>query len=446
MKIIAAVFLCLLLATPASWAGFDEGVAAYRQGDYAAALREFRTPAEQGDADAQFNLGLMYRKGQGVAQDYALAMKWYRKAAEQGYASAQINLGFMYDKGQGVPQNYIEAHKWFNLAATKGNKAARKNRDNIEKRMTRGQLAEAQRLARSWKPRKNAAVPVPRAPDTTGISQRIARTQRQLASLGYDPGAADGVLGPKTRAAIRAFEAREGLTVTGTISERLEAALRSASPTVANKASRPLKKTSTGSGFFVSPAGHVLTNEHVVAKCREVRVAGAKSARGIVVDKKIDLALLKLSPGGRSAVRFRDGRGVRTGDDIIVAGYPLHGLVSSELNVTKGIVSSLTGPRDDRRIMQITAPVQPGNSGGPVLDASGHVVGVVVARLDALKLARKSGIRPQNVNFAISEGSARAFLDSHDVLYETARSAKSVPTADIAARAKGYTVLIECWK
>ena len=153
-----------------------------------------------------------------------------------------------------------------------------------------------------------------------------------------------------------------------------------------------------------------------------------------------------MSSGGRNAATFRGGRGVRTGDDIVVVGYPLQGLLSSELNVTKGSVSNLTGPGEDRRIMQITAPVQPGSSGGPVLDASGHIVGVVVARLDAIKQARRTGRLPQNVNFAISEGTARAFLDAHDVPYETADSKSPIPTADIAAKAKGYTVLIECWK
>ncbi len=124
----------------------------------------------------------------------------------------------------------------------------------------------------------------------------------------------------------------------------------------------------------------------------------------------------------------------------------LHGLLTSDINVTTGTISALAGPGDDRRIFQITAPVQPGNSGGPVLDASGHVVGVVVARLDALKMAHLTGRLPQNVNFAISEGAARAFLDAHDVPYKTARSNRTMPTTDIAANAKGYTVLIECWK
>ncbi len=82
-------------------------------------------------------------------------------------------------------------------------------------------------------------------------------------------------------------------------------------------------------------------------------------------------------------------------------------LLSSDLNVTTGVVSALAGPGNNRRLIQITAPIQPGNSGGPVLDQSGHVVGVVVARLDALKLVQRTGRLPQNVNFAISEGIPR---------------------------------------
>ena len=147
-----------------------------------------------------------------------------------------------------------------------------------------------------------------------------------------------------------------------------------------------------------------------------------------------------------AAGKFRQGRGIRPGDDIVVIGYPLRGLLASGANVTTGTVSALAGPGDDRSQIQITAPVQPGNSGGPVLDQSGHVVGVVVGRLDAIKLARLTGKLPQNVNFAVSEGTARAFLEAHDVAYDTGPSTKTMSNADIAARAKAFTVLIECWK
>ncbi len=131
----------------------DEGEAAYERGDYATALREFRVLATQGNAPAQFSLGIMYYEGRGVPQDYAEAVKWFRKAAEQGHAKAQYNLARMYNKGWGVPQDYIQAHMWFNLAGAQGFKPAAKSRDYVAKLMTPAQIAEAQRLAREWKPK-----------------------------------------------------------------------------------------------------------------------------------------------------------------------------------------------------------------------------------------------------------------------------------------------------
>ncbi len=104
------------------------------------------------------------------------------------------------------------------------------------------------------------------------------------------------------------------------------------------------------------------------------------------------------------------------------------------------------GPGNDRRLIQITAPVQPGNSGGPVLDSSGNIVGVVVGRLNALKLAQQTGRLPQNVNFAISGATARAFLDAHEIRYKVARSTATLSSVDIAALARGFTVSVECRK
>ncbi len=145
------VFTLLLLFWPALvYADFQAGLAAYNQGDYATALKEWRPLAEQGDATAQFNLGVMYNFGQGVPQDYQEAVRWYRLAAEQGYAPAQFNLGFLYDKGQGVPQDYVQAHMWYNLAAAQNQEQATSMRDGLAEKMTPEQIAEAQRLAREW--------------------------------------------------------------------------------------------------------------------------------------------------------------------------------------------------------------------------------------------------------------------------------------------------------
>ena len=116
--------------------------------DYKTAVQWFRRAAEQGHAMAQFNLGLMYDKGEGVPQDYKTAAQWYRRAAEQGNAMAQFNLGVMYRKGEGVPQDYVHAHMWANIAASGGDKNAVKTRNLIEKEMTPAQIAEAQELAR----------------------------------------------------------------------------------------------------------------------------------------------------------------------------------------------------------------------------------------------------------------------------------------------------------
>ncbi len=131
---------------------------------------------------------------------------------------------------------------------------------------------------------------------------------------------------------------------------------------------------------------------------------------------------------------------------MVVVGFPLQGVLSSDLNVTTGIVSALAGPGNDRRLLQMTAPVQPGNSGGPLLDLSGNVVGVVVGKLDAIKLAQLTGDIPQNVNFAIAGGIARAFMDANGVHYEMASSDATLSPADITERAREFTLLIECWK
>jgi TPR repeat protein len=135
----------------------------YREGtgvpqDYAAAMGWYQKAADQGNAPAQFNLGFMYFNGLGVAQDYAAALSWYRRAADQGNTAAQLNLGVMYLQGEGAPKDYVSAYMWFNLAAAaipavEFPNVAAAYRDEVAEKMTSEQVAEAQRLAREWKPR-----------------------------------------------------------------------------------------------------------------------------------------------------------------------------------------------------------------------------------------------------------------------------------------------------
>jgi uncharacterized protein len=118
--------------------------------DDAEAVKWFRKAAEQGNAKAQYYLGFMYANGTGVPEDDAEAVKWYRKAAEQGYANAQFNLGLMYLNGEGVPEDNVFAYMWFNLAAAQGDEDAKKGKGMISGNMTKEQIAEAQKLSREW--------------------------------------------------------------------------------------------------------------------------------------------------------------------------------------------------------------------------------------------------------------------------------------------------------
>lgn len=145
--------LSLAIALPAL-ADFASGLAAYQKGDYAAAAKEWRPEAEQGDAPSQYNLGLLYLDGHGVPQDPTEAAKWFRRAAEQGYTEAQHNLGALYGSGQGVRRDYIEAYKWMNICAATGNHGCTTQRDLLAKKLKPAQLAQAQRVASEFSPRK----------------------------------------------------------------------------------------------------------------------------------------------------------------------------------------------------------------------------------------------------------------------------------------------------
>ena len=137
---------------------FEEAATAYDRGDYETAFQLMRTLAKQGDAFAQFNLGVMYGQGRGVPQDKTEAMKWYRRAAERGDADAQFSLGTMYRFGRGVPQDGVQAYKWFSLAALRFSASEKEyrdmaveNRDGVAAKMTPAQIAEAKKLASEWR-------------------------------------------------------------------------------------------------------------------------------------------------------------------------------------------------------------------------------------------------------------------------------------------------------
>lgn len=207
----------------------------------------------------------------------------------------------------------------------------------------------------------------------------------------------------------------------------------------------PALLTSIGTGFFVGDI-NVLTNHHVVEGCSTISINNSyyeSPATIAKTDQIIDLALLKTRKKSDSIAEFRLGRGVRTGDDVIVAGYPLGKALGSGLKATTGNISSLSGLDGDVTEMQITAPIHGGNSGGPVLDRSGNVVGVVVSKLGK-KAEEYFEESLQNINFAIKENMVLSFLDANDIRYNMKPSNEIMDAADIVDKAKKYVVQIQC--
>ena len=185
---VAALILAVALARSVAAGPLEDALDAAEHHDYATAIGRWRPLADQGEVDAQYNLGVMYDKGQGVTRDYAIAVSWFRKAADQGFAPAQLSLGVMYENGLGVPQdlttaaswyrraadqgdaaaqlnlrvmyengwgvtqNHLMAHMWFSLAAARGDRDAATNRDIAAAKLTPAQIAKAQRLFREWEP------------------------------------------------------------------------------------------------------------------------------------------------------------------------------------------------------------------------------------------------------------------------------------------------------
>jgi hypothetical protein len=349
--------------------------------DHKEAAKWYRMAAEQGNAGAQFNLGVMYLGDCGLQQDFTEAARWFRLAAVQGEAQAMRNLGLMYDKGDGVLQNYILAYAWFNLAATQDQEDAPHNRDIVAEKMTASQIAEAQALS--------------------------AQLQQEINRSSAAP--APATLAPET----------SGIP--------------------------DLRPKGSGSGFIITKDGYVLTCQHVIDNADSIEVAiedHVYPAKLIREDKHNDLALLKIS-GTFPPLAFSSNRSAQMGQEVFTIGYPNPILQGSSAKLTKGTVASLAGFQDDLRLYQISVPVQPGNSGGPLLDLSGNIIGVIVAILDAKIAFDVSGSLPQNVNYAVKSSYAQALLDAlPEVSEELPPPYQGQPFADVVNRVNKSAVMV----
>jgi len=239
-----------------------------------------------------------------------------------------------------------------------------------------------------------------------------------------------------------------------------------------SKKSPPPKSGSTGSGFFVSKLGHILTNEHVVRQCGSVTVGDNAnkqvSASVLEKDKRNDLALLRISSTqmasaetlslisklgakklGLKLVPLASGGLMRSddielGESVLVAGYPYGELYSNTIKVTGGMVSAVKGMGDDSAQFQMDAAVQPGNSGGPIYDENGNIVGVVISQLNKLKVAKAIGSLPENVNFGIKASTVRQFLTSAGLPTKWSNRTERKSTKELAQIAKNQTVMVVC--
>jgi S1-C subfamily serine protease len=203
--------------------------------------------------------------------------------------------------------------------------------------------------------------------------------------------------------------------------ERMDPRARTSPPKEQNRNEVPAGRTEpnvsgTGSGFLVSSEGHIVTNQHVLQGCERISAAGFGEARLLRSDPVNDLAVVKLDHAPSEPPVEIQQNPPKLGEDVAVLGYPLGAFLGNSLSVTRGNVASLSGLAGDSRHLLITAPVQPGNSGGPVINADGSVVGVVVSRVSDIAMLERSGSLPQNVNFAIKPAVLLSFLETAGVV------------------------------
>ncbi len=351
-------------------------------------FRDTKSKAEAGDPEAQFRLAMLYDLGIGIPKNFTESGKWYLKAATAGVAEAQFQLGVRYyEHGKKAKENYVTSFSWFYKAANQGMAEAQYN------------IALMYQLGRG----------VP--------------TNRMEAYKWYLIAAAQAY--PK------ALMARDTLATDLTRLEASEGERRAATfePKRTFRAVSGVGKPgdepkSSGTGFFITDDGYILTNFHVVDGFSSFVVKTKKGtfpAQVVRTDPTNDLALLKVV-GTFVALPIGNSSEARLGDAVFTIGFPNLDVQGVEPKLTRGDISSLAGVKDDPRHFQISVPVQPGNSGGPLVAANGNVVGIVTMRLGDWRTLRLTGALPQNVNYAVKSSLARALVDG---VPEAARKLKA---------------------
>jgi uncharacterized protein len=314
------------------------------------AAKWYYRSAVQGYDEAEFIIGFLYFSGcVALPQDFREAAEWFLRGAEQGNARAQFYLGICYAQGKGVVQDYVQAYMWFNLAAANASPSESRFFDPVKIRdlsaalLTPAQVAEAQRLSREFRPKR----------------------QEQ------------GTFGPQAQ-------------------------------------EKPEIKYS-GTGFSITADGFILTAYHVVKGAARIQIwthNGLSPAKLVRFDAANDIALLKAEGHRYAALAVRSSRNVKVGEQVFTLGFPNVQFQGTAAKYTQGDINCLSGFADDPRLFQISAAIQPGNSGGPLLQSDGTVVGMVVSKLDEIAVARQTGSLPQNVNYALKSSFILSFLEA----------------------------------
>ena len=420
--------------------------------DYKEAFKLFKIVADKGYAEAQYKLGKMYQMGLGVPKDIQKAVKWYKLLASQDYVDVQIKLAEMYEKGIEVKQNLRESFKWYLLVAENGyadaqfkvgemyenGKGAPRDRGKALKlyeKAAKKDFGEAQAKLGRWY-FEGGVVPKDLVISHVFLSLSMVNGFLKEADL---KNSLESIMSAKQ------IEKSIKLASYWKSGRRFSLPEAQVSKNKKPIDSKSLKIASRGTGFFINKDGHVLTNYHVVEDCQEIKTPEGTLLQEVAHDKRNDLALLKGSSVSQAAV-FRLASRLVLSERVAAAGYPLPGILSSGLKVTHGTLTALAGLEDDTRYVQISTPIQPGNSGGPLLDQSGHIVGVITLKLNALLTAMTTGDIPQNVNFALRDSVAKAFLDANSVHYTESSTLDPVDEPALAQIAQQFTIALICRK
>jgi TPR repeat protein len=463
---------------------YDEGQGVTQ--DYKQAVYWWTRAAEQGNVPAQSNLGFLYVDGRvGVPQDYKQAVYWLTKAAEQGDDSAQSSLGFLYETGQGVTQDYKQAAYWYTKAAGQGNIWAQKilgaMYDNGQgvlkdykqavywrtKAAQQGDIYTQYSLGEMYYDGRGVSQNYTQAAYwlTKAAEQGDAKSQASLGML-YDKGygvtqnfklayvwyslaAAQGtedVIRNRDIAAkkLTPYQLSEAQDLATKIQYQIDNGAESSKSPPAKPGTGEI--INTGTSFFITRDGYLLTCLHVVEGAARIETyVGDKMYPASLIrsDPNNDLAILKIN-GSFPALAFSPHRSAKMGQDIFTVGFPNPGLQGISAKYTKGTVSSLTGFQDDLRLYQISVPIQPGNSGGALLDEHGNILGVVIAMLNAKTAFQVSGNLPQNVNYAVKSLYAQAMIDTLPGVSGKLLSPSRNKT-NVIENAQKSTVMVVCY-